>query len=126
MSTVPHFVERFDRIWVQARRVQLSQAICWGVLTALAGIALLAACDYWLELSRPLRLSAIGAIGFSAIAVAVLLTVGSIRRWKRNATAATIEHFFPQLGQRIRTTVQYGELAPEQIRASGVVGTLVE
>src|SRR5262245_61095358 len=126
MSTAPHFVERFDRIWLQARRVQLSQAVCWGVLTALAGIALLAALDYWLELSRPLRRGAIGAIAIGAVAVAAALVVASIRRWKRNATAATIEHVFPQLGQRIRTTVQYGELAPDQIQASGVAGTLVE
>ncbi len=126
MSTAPHFVERFDRIWVQARRVQLSQAICWGILTALAGIALLAALDYWLELSRPLRLGAIGAIGIAAIGVAVSLVVASVRRWQRGATAATIERVFPQLGQRIRTTVQYGELAPDQIQAQGVAGTLVE
>ncbi|HZN33463.1 MAG TPA: DUF4175 family protein [Pirellulaceae bacterium] len=126
MSTAPHFVERFDRIWVQARRVQLSQAICWGVLTALAGIALLAALDYWLELSRPLRLFAIGAIGVGAVAVAVSLVVRSIQRWKRGATAATIEHVFPQLGQRIRTTVQYGELPQEKLQESGVAGTLVE
>ena len=126
MSTAPHFVERFDRIWVQARRVQLSQAICWGVLTALAGIALLAALDYWLELSRPLRLLAIGTIATGAVGVTVLLIALSIRRWQRGATAATIERVFPQLGQRIRTTVQYGELAPQQIQESGVAGTLVE
>ena len=126
MSTAPHFVERFDRIWVQARRVQLSQAICWGVLTALAGIALLAALDYWLELSRPLRLTAIGFIAASSVAVSIVLIVMSIRRWRRNATAATIEHVFPQLGQRIRTTVQYGELNSKQIEASGVAGTLVD
>src|SRR5262245_34300659 len=126
MSTAPHFVERFDRIWVQARRVQLSQAICWGVLTALAGIALLAALDYWLELSRPLRLFAIGTIAASAVGVTVSLIALSIRRWQRGATAATIERVFPQLGQRIRTTVQYGELNTEQIQASGVADTLVE
>ena len=83
MSTAPHFVERFDRIWLQARRVQLSQAVCWGVLTALAGIALLAAVDYWLELSRPLRLGAIGAIAVAAVAVSLSLIVASIRRWQR-------------------------------------------
>jgi hypothetical protein len=126
MSIAPQFVERFDRIWLQARRVQLSQAICWGVLTALAGIALLAAVDYWLELPRPLRLGAIGAIAVAAVAVSVSLIVVSIRRWQRGATAATIERVFPQLGQRIRTTVQYGELAPEQIEAQGVAGTLVD
>jgi hypothetical protein len=73
-----------------------------------------------------LRLVAIGFIAAGAVAVSVVLIVMSIRRWRRNATAATIEHVFPQLGQRIRTTVQYGELNNDQIEASGVAGTLVE
>src|SRR5690349_9666670 len=95
------FVTRFDRIWAQARRVQLWQSLCWGVLTALGGIALLAAVDYLLELPHLLRVLAMGAIGVASIAVAVMLCVQSIRRWRRGATAAAIEQVFPQLGQRI-------------------------
>ena len=128
MSTVEarsNFVRRFDRIWGQARRVQLSQALCWGLLTALAGVALLAAADYWLELSRPLRLSAVAAIGTASLAVAMLLGFRSVRRWQRNATAAAIERVFPQLGQRIRTTVQFGELSTGQIEESGVATSTV-
>jgi hypothetical protein len=128
MSTLEHrseFVARFDRIWAQARRVQLSQAFCWSVLTALAGLALLAAADYWLELSRPLRVTAVGAIGLAAVGVGIYLTVLSIRRWRRAATAATIEHVFPQLGQRIRTTVQYGDLSAHEIQEAGATDSLV-
>lgn len=119
------FVSRFDRIWAQARRVQLSQALCWGVLTALAGISLLAAVDYWWELPRLARIAALVATGIAAVTVAVMLSVQSVRRWQRQATAATIEQFFPQLGQRIRTTVQYGELSQGQIEGEGVATTLV-
>ena len=108
------FISRFDAIWAQARRVQLSQALCWAVLTALAGVALLAAADYWLELPLPLRLAAVVAITVGAVAVATSLAMQSVRRWKRQATAAAIEQVFPQLGQRIRTTVQYGELSEGQ------------
>src|SRR5687767_3151515 len=123
MSTVKTrstFVRRFDRIWAQARRVQLSQALCWAVLTALAGVALLAAVDYLWELPRALRLAAVIAIAAGSVAVAILLAVRSVQRWKRQATAAAIEQVFPQLGQRIRTTVQYGTLSSGQIEHEGV------
>ena len=119
------FISRFDAIWAQARRVQLSQALCWAVLTALAGVALLAAADYWLELPLALRLAAVVAIAVGAVAVAVSLAVQSVRRWRRQATAAAIEQVFPQLGQRIRTTVQYGELSEGQIAEEGVATSLV-
>ena len=119
------FVSRFDRIWAQARRVQLSQALCWGVLTALAGIAFLAALDYWWELPRLARIAALVATGIAAVSVAVVLSIQSVRRWQRQATAAAIEQVFPQLGQRIRTTVQYGELSTGQIESEGVATTLV-
>ncbi|MCI0361342.1 MAG: hypothetical protein L0211_22900 [Planctomycetaceae bacterium] len=119
------FLSRFDHIWAQARRVQLSQALCWAILTLLAGIALLAAADYWLELPLALRLAAIAAVAVASVAVAISLGVQSVRRWQRQATAATIEKVFPQLGQRIRTTVQYSELSEDEVEHEGVATTLV-
>jgi hypothetical protein len=119
------FISRFDHIWAQARRVQISQALCWAALTLLAGIALLAAIDYWLELPLALRVGAIAAIGAGSVAVAITLAIKSVRRWRRQATAAAIEQVFPQLGQRIRTTVQFGELEAGQIEEAGVATTLV-
>src|SRR5487761_753799 len=105
------FVRRFDRIWMQARRVQLWQAVCWTLLATLAGLALLTALDYAFELARPWRLAGAIGIAAAALAVGVWLALQSARRWQRNATAGAIERVFPQLGQRIRTTVQYGELS---------------
>jgi hypothetical protein len=119
------FIERFNDIWSRARRVQLSQALCWSVLTVLGGFSLLAAADYWLELSRTMRTGAVVAIGLAALGVAMVLTVRSFRRWQRAATAATIEHVFPQLGQRIRTTVECAELTPAQISGAGLATALV-
>src|SRR5438094_357799 len=113
------FVRRFDRIWSQARRVQLSQAVCWAVLTLLAGLSLLAAADYWLELSYVVRQAAVIAIGLGAASVAAVLSMRSFHRWRRQATAATIERVFPQLGQRIRTTVECAELNSAQLQGAG-------
>ena len=91
------FLRRFDRIWSQARRVQLSQALCWSVLTALGGISLIAVVDYAWELPRSFRVAGMVATIVAVVVVAVSLTAQSIRRWQRNRTAAAIERFFPQL-----------------------------
>lgn len=119
------FLNRFDRIWAQARRVQLVQAICWGVVLALAGLGLLAAADYGLELSHRLRLIGLSVVAITSAGLAIGLVVASLRRWRRSATAATIEEVFPQLGQRIRTTVQFGEMSSAENRHQGVATTLV-
>lgn len=124
-ETRSRFVRRFDAIWLQARRVQLWQAACWALLAALAGVALLAAADYVWELSRPWRVAAIAATAAMTLGVALGLALRSLRNWRRTATAATIERVFPQLGQRIRTTVEYAELPAEAIFASGAAGALV-
>src|SRR4051812_6810646 len=119
------FVERFNRIWVQARHVQLSQALCWSVLTVLGGLCLLAAADYYFELSLTARTGAVLAIGAAALVVAVVLVARSFRRWRRQATAATMEYVFPQLGQRIRTTIECAELSGAQIADAGMATSLV-
>ena len=119
------FVRRFDRIWLQARRVQYWQAACWALLTALAGVAIVAGADYAWELARPWRLAAATAIAAASLGVALGLALRSARRWRRNAAASAIERVFPQLGQRIRTTVQFGDLPLGDIEASGATGALV-
>ena len=119
------FVRRFDRIWARARRVQISQAFCWALLTMLAGLWLLAAADFWFELSLGVRRVAVIAVGLSSIGVAIALVVRSLHRWRRQATAVTIEHVFPQLGQRIRTTVECAELNSGQLQRAGLVRALV-
>lgn len=125
VETRSSFVRRFDSIWLQARRVQLWQAVCWALLAALAGVALLAAADYVWELPRAWRVVAMTTTGVASLGVALWLSVRSLRRWRRNTTASAIERVFPQLGQRIRTTVQYGDLSSDEIQASGVTGALV-
>jgi hypothetical protein len=55
----------------------------------------------------------------------IMLSVQSVRRWRRTATAAAIEQVFPQLGQRIRTTVQFGPLSSDQLGEAGVATNLV-
>ena len=88
-------------------------------------ICLLAAADYYLELSLAVRTGAVLTIGAAAIVVAAVLVVHSLRRWRRQTTAATMEYVFPQLGQRIRTTVECAELSSTQIANAGMARSLV-
>lgn len=119
------FVQRFNRIWSQARLVQLWQALGWTILAALAGLALLMFTDYYWELSQLARTIGMVMIGGATVIVGTSLCLASLRQWGRGSTAAAIEQFFPQLGQRVRTTVQFGELPAVQVEHEGIASTLV-
>src|SRR5215213_2417520 len=98
MSAEPRsrFVQRFNRIWIQARAVQLWQALGWTILAGLAGLSTVMLTDYYWELSHTARVVAMSVVGMATIAVGISLSVASLRQWGRSATAAAIEQFFPQ------------------------------
>ena len=52
--------------------------------------------------------------------------IAPFRWWTRPRTAVEIESRFPQLGQRIRTVVQYAELSLERIHSEGAAPSLVD
>lgn len=85
----------------------------------------LAAADYTWEL--PFRFRATGL----CIAVALTLLVGiagsvlAVRRWNRSRTARDLEYHFPQLGQRVRTVVQFSRHAREVLLCEGIRPELV-
>ena len=95
------------------------------VLRGRVGLIALVAADYRLEL--PWNVRAAGLTGLSIVVLAVLATrvVSPLRWWTRPRTAAEIESRFPQLGQRIRTVVQYAGLPAERIDSEGVAPSLV-
>ncbi len=119
------FLDRFRSLWVRKRRVELGQVAVTTLLLALLGLGVLAVADYSLELDRTSRGVALGVM-----LVAVVLYAGNslwrtMRRWSQPTTAAEIEAAFPQLGQLVRTTVQFGAMQVEQVRSEGVATTLV-
>lgn len=127
MSTIHEspFLRRFDALWARLRRVQFGQSLTvWGLAVLAVWITLIAA-DFWLELSRGARIAGIGVGIGLALAFAWQLWRQFRRGGTRPRTAAEIERSFPQLGQSIRTTVQYGEASTDQIQAAGVRTGLV-
>jgi hypothetical protein len=119
------FLARFEHVWASLRRYQLGQGLGWSFLAAALGLAALATADYRWEL--PWRTRAAGVVAAAAVTLAVLWVrvISPMRWWTKRRTAAEIESRFPQLGQRIRTVVQYAGLPDEQVHTEGVTPSLV-
>lgn len=128
MSSVevkPAFLQRFDSVWSKMRRTQIGQGICWGLLIALAGFTALAAVDYWFEVARNDRAVGLGAVAVVSLALAMAWIIRAVRRWSRPRAAEEIEQRFPELGQAVRTSVQFGARSSEALQADGIQPSLV-
>jgi len=119
------FVGRFGKTWSELRRTEIRCGLCWTLFVAAAGIALLATADYWWELPWSVRAVGCAATGCLALIVATLRIVTPIRWWSRPRTAVEVERRFPQLGQRVRTVVQYSGQKEEAVAREGVLPALV-
>src|SRR5262249_28080419 len=119
------FVRRFDAVRSRMLQVQLARAILRSVLLVLAGLTLLAAIDYLWEIPRLAReIGLIGVLG-AVLFLPVYGIVAAIRFSNRPRTAYEIEEHFPELGQSVRTAVQFGGRSDEAVAAAGVRSTLV-
>ncbi len=125
MNRETAFLNRFRSVWARKRRVELGQVAVATLLLALIGLGALAIADYSWELDRSVRVVALVAT-FTAVALFAINSFWrTVRRWSQPTTAAEIEAAFPQLGQSVRTTVQFGAMQVEQVRSEGVATTLV-
>jgi hypothetical protein len=89
------------------------------------GLLLCAAADFWLELPRVARVAGLAGLGCLALWVMWREIVEPLSWWSRPRTAAEIEQRFPQLGQRVRTTVQFAGRPAETVSAEGITPMLV-
>jgi hypothetical protein len=126
VSPEPKFLRRFEQIRTSLRRYQSRLGLAATILAAATGLGLLAWSDYYHELSRASR-----AVGLAIATLATLFVLwrwflAPLRWWTSPRTAFEIEGRFPQLGQRIRTVVQYGGRSDERIEEEGVKPSLVQ
>jgi hypothetical protein len=119
------FLNRFERIWNALRRSQVREGLWWSTLAAALGLGGLALADDWLELSLTVRGIGLDLAGVLTLVVFWRAVVAPLRWWTRPRTAAEIEARFPQLGQRIRTLVQYGRLPDDRLALEGVTPSLL-
>ena len=119
------FLNRFERVWASLRRYQVRLGLAWSFLTGALGLIALAAADYRLELPTNVRAAGLAALSAVILAVLWVRVITPLRWWTKPRTAAEIESRFPELGQRIRTVVQYAGLSEETIDFEGVTPSLL-
>jgi hypothetical protein len=128
MSTINRefaFLNRFRSVWARKRRVELGQVGVTTLLLALLSLGLLAFADYRWELALSARFATLVTLTVMVLLFAAGLLWRAVRHWSQPTTAAEIEAAFPQLGQSVRTTVQFGTMNVEQAQSEGVATTLV-
>jgi Domain of unknown function (DUF4175) len=119
------FRTRFDSLLGRMRRVRLGTALCAAAIGLSLSAALLAAADYRWEFALGARRILLAVFAGSVTIVLLRSLWHGFRRWSVPATAAELEGRFPELGQRVRTTLQYGGETAETIAAEGVTPSLV-
>ena len=125
-QTRPEFLQRVSVVHSRSRRVRSAALVAGTALVWLATLGMLAAGDFVFEWSWGIRA---GLLGLVTLATLAGLVVGGFRdRGRRNPsrTAADLESAFPDLGQRARTTVQFGGRTAAEMRRSGVRPELVD
>jgi hypothetical protein len=122
----PKFLRRFEQIRTSLRRYQGRLGMAATILAAATGLGLLAWSDFYHELSRPSRAVGLAIATLATLAVLWRWFIAPLRWWTKPRTAFEIEARFPQLGQRIRTVVQYGGRPDQQIEEEGVKPSLVQ
>src|SRR5579863_429290 len=126
LKTPQAFVRRFDAVRVRMFQVQLARMAIRTLLLAVLGLALLAGIDYLWEVSRTIREAGlIGMLG-GVLLLAGYWVVLAVRESNRPRTALEIEQHFPELGQSVRTAVQFGGQSHAAIAADGARATLVD
>jgi hypothetical protein len=122
----PKFLTRFRHVWTSLRRYQVREGLGWSFLAGALGLAVLAAADYRLELPGNVRAAGLVVVLIATLVVLWARVISPLLWWTQRRTAAEIESRFPQLGQRIRTVVQYAGLPEPILHSEGVTPSLVE
>lgn len=120
------FLDRFQALWARRRRVQFGQAVALTLLLGVVAFGLLMVADYALELGLTARVLTLVAATAAVLAVGIRAVLDAVRSGSRPRTAADVEDAFPELGQSVRTTVQFSSMPEEAIRADGVAGSMVD
>lgn len=119
------FLKRFQSVRSQKLRVLLGETLARTGLCLLIGAALAVAADYFWELDRTTRGACLAAVGLVGIAYGLRALVQTTNAWGTPKTAAEIEESFPELGQSVRTSVQFGRMSLAQVQSEGVATMLV-
>ena len=111
-------VDRVEKTRRGCHRFFLIQAVVWTILALLIVGALLALADYFWILSQTIRQASWGLAGvFVAAIVARRIVLDRRAAFNSLDAAVEIETAFPDLGQRVCTTIEYAEPTPSTMPA---------
>jgi hypothetical protein len=120
------FLTRFEHVCASLRTFQIGLGLSWTLLAAVLGFTSLAVADFLLELPWVMRLAGLSTCGIVTLAALGFKVVAPLRWWTKPRTAIEIEKRFPQLGQRVRTVIQYAGLSHDLLNTEGAAPSLVE
>ncbi|MEX2137875.1 MAG: hypothetical protein WD894_01350 [Pirellulales bacterium] len=115
------FLSRFDRLVRSYRRASVLQAVFGGLLVLLLALGAVAAIDFFFEVSRDVRAVATSAILVVTVGSLAWLSFRALVKTSDDSVAAKLESDFPELGQAVRTSVQFRQ----SVVGAGVSPSLV-
>ncbi len=121
----PTFYDRFEALRCRMRRHLCLQTLMSFVICLLLGFGWVAALDYWYELPWNGRAAWLALIFLLGLLLMGRMLIASFRAGTRPRLASVLEHRFPELGQTVRTSVEYQGLSDEQLLSRGLAPGLV-
>lgn len=119
-SSTSHFVElpdvvsRLEQVKVERKQFRVWQALAAWLFGVLGILALFMLIDLsWVVPAWARSLAVPPVLG-----LAVYLFIRARRPYDTRHAAAEAEAFYPQLGQRLRTVLQYSDVTPAEVPAS--------
>ena len=120
-------VEALESTRREMRRCRFSTAIVGIAMAEIAMASVIAVADVSWVLPAWVRGLGLVAMGLLAIVALTRAVLAPALRYGKNDAAAEVEATFPELGQRVRTTLEYSEPTPKTAPASpSMVRALVE
>jgi hypothetical protein len=114
----PGLIARLETTRRDVRAFRRTRCLLRTALVALILAGLLAGADWLWTLGTGVRAAGLAAIALAAVALLWRGLLGPGRRFGRPDAAAAVEIGFPDLGQSVRTTLEYAEPTPATPPAS--------
>ncbi len=109
----PRFEQRFRDVVTRMRLTRVMTVLGWTTLALLVCLTVLTAIDFVFEVAWTFRAWVLGFTVLTAFCTAIIYLIRVLQHWTRSATAARVEHRFQDLGQSIRTSVEFNQVDPE-------------
>lgn len=125
MSNVSaEFESRFRSVVQRMRWTQTLTIVGWLAVGVLSVLVALSAADYVFETGWNLRAAIVCFAVVASLSLGGVQIVRGLRRWNRKATAARVEDRFEDLGQSVRTVVQYRDRQQAEGVSTSLLGAL--